>query len=329
MLTLLAVSVCAGGPIDALRPYHVASDDLAKLRAMVEKENAALAGVQDEEPKAEATAVPEAVATVATEIARRRLPLGKLALPIGLAAGATTFYVQQRRAGIQRLETSIDEEVAKLGELTKSQRVERPESTRAALEELRARTAVLEDDVLPKLAQLYEPGKAEQALAGGKPLSQRSSTELAELSSALGERVEMSGRLLAEYESLSQPAPPGFRQWGLAELSARLEDMVSKRDELREVVRLLAQLGGKRMEWGLPEKSVDELRAVAADLAVKVEEAKARKEKSELLGKVEAELWRRKEEAPVALGSLSTEELQATLRRLQMPGADDAARDDA
>ena len=113
------------------------------------------------------------------------------------------------------------------------------------------------------------------------------------------------------------------------ELSARLEDMVSKRDELREVVRLLAQLGGKRMEWGLPEKSVDELRAVAADLAVKVEEAKARKEKSELLGKVEAELWRRKEEAPAAVGSLSTEELQATLRRLQMPGADDAARDDA
>lgn len=328
-MLLLALSICAG-PLETLRPYHVADNDLQKLREQVERDKAALAGGGDPSTdKAEdAGGIPEPVAVVATEIARRGLPLGKLSLPIGLAAGATTLILQHRRAATKRLLADLDLEASKLSELTKSTRVERPACTRGALDDLRARTALLEGDLLPKLAQLYEQGKPEQALAGGKPLSQRSVAELEELSSALSERIDASGRLLAEYESLGQPPPPGFRAWPLAELSARLEDMTSKREELREVVRLLTQLGGKRIEWSLPTKSVDELRAYIAELAVKAEEAKERKEHKVLLGKVEAELWRRKEEAPVALGSLTITELQALLKRLRTPGAE-AARDEA
>ena len=46
-----------------------------------------------------------------------------------------------------------------------------------------------------------------------------------------------------------------------------------------------------------------------------------RKEKAELLGKIEAELWRRKEETPIATATLGVSELKALLEKLQQGGA--------
>ena len=103
--------------------------------------------------------------------------------------------------------------------------------------QLRARKSLLEEHVLPKLNQLADGDKHEQLHGGGKPLAARSSNELADLNSTLSARVEASGTLLAEYESLGQPAPPHFRMWPLEELRTRLNDMRTKREELREIVR--------------------------------------------------------------------------------------------
>ena len=84
-----------------------------------------------------------------------------------------------------------------------------------------------------------------------------------------------------------------------------------------QVVRLLAQLGKQRMQESVPKMTKEELRGYASELGVKLAEAEERKEKAELLGKIEAELWRRKQEAPVATGSLDIPELKALLKKLQ------------
>lgn len=242
--------------------------------------------------------------------------------------------MHRQKSELRRLSGEIDATISKLGELTKSKpRAPPPHGSvreqRAALEELQTRASLLEDDILPKLAQLAEPGKADEsatALAGSKPLSQQSSAELSELSVALRARVDVTGAVLAEYESLGQPAPPSFRGWPLPELKQRLDDLSSKRAELREIVRLLAQLKGQRMDWNLPAKSAEELRAHAARLTEKVSEANERKERAALLGKIEAEMWKRNEEVPVATGTLSIPELKALLLKLQQPrAAEDAA----
>ena len=55
-------------------------------------------------------------------------------------------------------------------------------------------------------------------------------------------------------------------------------------------------------------------------LEEQVIEAERRKEKEELLGKIEAELWRRKE-PPVALATLSTKKLRKLHKHLKSGGA--------
>ena len=192
--------------------------------------------------------------------------------------------------------------------------------------QFRARKSLLEEHILPQLNQLADADKQEQLHGGSKPLAARSSTELADLNATLSARVEASGTLLAEYESLGQPAPPHFRMWPIEELRTRLNDMRTKREELREIVRLLAQLGGQRMEWSMPERSLEELAKITKKLKKKVRERAERKEKAELLGKIEAELWRREEEVPIATSSLSIPELRALLAKLQGATEDDTAR---
>ena len=76
----------------------------------------------------------------------------------------------------------------------------------------------------------------------------------------------------------------------------------------------------------MPERSVEELGKITKKLKKKVRERAERKEKAELLGKVEAELWRREEEVPIATSSLSIAELRALLAKLQGATEDDAAR---
>ena len=80
------------------------------------------------------------------------------------------------------------------------------------------------------------------------------------------------------------------------------------------------------MEWSMPERSLEELAKITKKLKKKVRERAERKEKAELLGKVEAELWRREEEVPIATSSLSIAELRALLAKLQGATEDDAAR---
>ena len=100
--------------------------------------------------------------------------------------------------------------------------------------------------------------------------------------------------------------------------------MTSKAELLREIVRLDAGLGRVKMDWELPAWGEDKLRAHAAGLREKSAAQAARKDKEEMLGKVEAALWLRKQEPPVALGSLSTEELRELLSKLSAtPRAND------
>ena len=72
---------------------------------------------------------------------------------------------------------------------------------------------------------------------------------------------------------------------------------------------------------------VTQLQEYAASLEGKVAEAEKRKEKDILLGKVEAELWRRKEEPPVALATLSTSKLRKLLKHLKSGGEVASAMD--
>lgn len=323
-LVLAGVAYVAAGPLSTLRPYHVADDDMQKLREAVERDRAAAAAAEQQEPPPAAEVVPAAVPKVAGRslVSALAWPLRGARLPVCLGAAAAAYTVQRRRALLRRLADEIEGELCGL-QLSGSRRVEPPASAssrsmserRTALTELRARKALL-DDVLPMLAQLYE-GKQEQALGGGKPLAERSSAELVELNTTLSARVQASGLVLAEYESLGQPPPPGFRTWPLSTLKERHANMTSRRDELRDVVRLLSQLGRQRMDWSLPELSADELREHAAGLAAQVAEAAERKERATLLGKIEAEMWRRKEETPIATTTLSTDELRGLLARLQ------------
>lgn len=245
------------------------------------------------------------------------LPLlnGPAKLPvIAIAAGVGAHRIWSARVS-KALDADLDAECAALGELTLTKRIERPSgcTKRAALEELRARKALLSEHVLPQLRSLEQAVDAPSK----KPLGSRSSEELLSLNTTLSERVSMCAALLSQYELLGQPPPPGFRAWPLDKVSERLANMTSKGAELREIVALMGKLGGKRMDWSLPEMSRDALRAHAAQLEEQVAEARERREHAEMMGKCEAELWRRKEEAPVALGTLSTDELRALHKKLK------------
>lgn len=245
-------------------------------------------------------------------------------LPVRLGIGIAVIATQQRRARLHHLAYKIRCIVDVLRELTRSRHIKMPKGVsgslrerREAFSELQQRKLLLEEEVLPKLAQLYQKGKFEQAMVGGKLVSLCTAVELLELSSSLDARIEASGLLLAEYESIGQPPPPHFRTWPLTKLQQRLADLKSKHSKLHEISKLLAQLGRKRMEWSMPEWSAERLQEHAAWLTGQVEERNQRKQKAQLLGKIEAEYWLRREEVPMSLGALSIPELETFLANLR------------
>lgn len=70
------------------------------------------------------------------------------------------------------------------------------------------------------------------------------------------------------------------------------------------------------MDWELPAWEAERLETHAAGLKEKVETQAAHKEKQSLLGKVEAALWLRKEEPPIALHMMTIEQLRKLLAKL-------------
>ena len=346
------VAVALAGPMDYLRPYDKFAGDQQKLLEQIEKDKAAREGrppplvppgegdaAEEEEAEApQQQATPDAEpssATTSSALQRSKvaaavgglrigpinLGTGSAGLTLVAAAGFGAHRVWSARVE-KALEADLEGECAAIRELTLAKRVDRPSdgSKRAALAELRARRALLEESVLPKLRTLEQPVDGPSK----KPLGSRTSEELEQLDASLAERVSACALVLAEYERLGQSPPPNFRQWPLADLNTRLDNMKSKGAQLRTIATLHAKLGGKRMDWSTPDKSVTELAAQIETLETQVAESQERKTTQELLGKIEAELWRRKEEAPVALATLSIAQLEELLRKLKTGGGGDA-----
>lgn len=289
--------------------------DLEKLKAKVAADQAA---------KAAAAAEAAAPADAAPAPSARRSGLGaalaclaKRMPPSAVAAAAGAAWVVRSR---RLLEREVTSELGVLRELLSAPRLEAPAAPagrRELLAELRARRSLLSGHILPLLASLQE--EAPRALAANTAL------ELEALNATLTDRLSAATDLLAAYEALGQEAPPDFRAWPLNKLEERHVNLTTKWAELNEVLRLEARLGRTKMDWALPEWPADKLRSRARELTLKVSELSARREKDELLGKVEAELWRRgQKEVPVGLPLKTTEELRellATLRGASGPAA--------
>ena len=335
VLTCALVTVAPTNPLQYFKP-QVDDSDLEKLKAQVAAMKAAQEGLTkgallpQEEAEAEegddgllgsatATATAAATTVASRSLFRKLITLRPLPLAITVAGGVAFFGY--RHATIQRLASEVDAELSAIAELARSsKRAQGPvvsrgsiPSHRAALAELRRRKALLSDHVLPLLTQL------DQAVEGAskRPLVQRSASELEELNATLTRRVALCGRVLEQYEMLGQPPPPDFRSWPGERLEARLTNLTAKAPELKKINGLLSQLGRQRMDWAFAEWSVDALREHAAQLVEQVAEAAERKAKAKLQGQVEAELWRRNEEVPVALATLGCDELRALLTKLQ------------
>jgi hypothetical protein len=333
------------GPMQHLRPYGVSDGDNQKMQEIMEKDRRANAGLPPADEAAEEaelpafddeteqkgvpeTAGPPAAASGAGGLARLGIS-GRQRLPIaGAGLAAAGFTIRQLWA--TRVAKAVDAELEALSTLTSTKRIDVLSSAkdRAALLDLRARRELLENGILPRAAKLQsgESSTHSSVLEEArrfckKPLAQQSVAELADLNATLDARLDACGLLLAEYEALGQPPPPDFRGWGVPKIEERLHNMTVRREDLLEVVRLSAKLGTRRLDWAMPELTSEELRAHIASLGDQVSEAQARKEKAVLLGKVEAELWRRKEEAPVALATLSVPKLNDLLQRLRSGAA--------
>ena len=316
----------------------MAKDDLRKLQEQVERDKAAANGEPVPEPvddddndnaatQAEIAALGEETAAAPVPTSPRggiSLRFGSMRLPVVLGLGAAWAGHRIFSSG-QQLLAHISEECETLKGMTRSRSdIEAPSGPkREALEELRRRKELLSTNILPLLAQLEQPADAQSL---GKPLGARSSDELEELRGTLSARVEACGALLAQYDAIGQSPPSGFRAWPLARLEEHLAHFNAKGDELRAVAQLLSRLGSPRVDGDLPEWDAAALKAYATTLEEQVVELEARKEKEELLGKIEAELWRRKEEAPVALATLSTKKLRKLYKHLKT-GGDAAAVD--
>ena len=194
----------------------------------------------------------------------------------------------------------------------------------AAPSGLRARRSLLlrlqqRLEAVVKLKPKY--GALELALPAG--LWSKDEEELAAAERALEERTAACGVLLDLHERLGQSPPLGFRAWPLADLEARAAELREKMPQLRKVAALSAQIGQPRLDMSIAAWSAEKLEAHAASLAARVAAARARKEKEELLGKVEAALWRkdRSAEPPMGLSTMSTSELREVLAALEAPAA--------
>lgn len=174
--------------------------------------------------------------------------------------------------------------------------------------ELGRRREVLLDEVLLAYSRLEStPPRA---------LANATEAELIGVKESLVERAQVASEVLKGYTALGMETPPHFTQWELEDLQARAANVTQKAPLLREVLRLQKQLGQTRADWELPAYDEAALEAMVAKLEPELATRNEWKRKQVLLGKVEAAHWRRGEEVPIALGSLSCEELEEYYERL-------------
>ena len=227
-----------------------------------------------------------ALGMVAAALKRARVPL--------LAAGAITAG---RSLALQRINALLQDELTAIGTACGVSRVEPPTDLAGlrgrlqALADARERRSLLREHILPLRAQLDEGAAAHSLIT-------LSLDSLAKLNGTLTARVLACGALLAEYEALGQPAPPGFRAWPLEQLRSRLDNMESKGELLRKIIALNTRLGGARLDWAMPDWSKERLEAHATSLTEQAEETRARKDKAAILGKVRLRVKVRAREAP-------------------------------
>jgi len=310
---LLQVALVSGEALRGVLAPDIGQDsDLAKLRAQVQQRptvvvetDGSTSGSSGDDEDAQATA------TIPT--ARGVRPLA-LKLPPVAAAGA--FVV--RSWMLQRAKHRLELELLALAEQCGSRRVGAPDHSRtirgrlAAADEIRARRELLRT-VMKMYIQLDQTVSASQ-------LAARPSAELRQLNASLDARVQACGALLAEYDALGQPTPPGFRAWPFEDVVARRAQLISKGGLLREVLAVGAPVGSPRLDWDMPEWSEARLMAHIAQLREQAADTLARRQKAVLLGKVEAAFWRRREEVPIATASMGTEELERLLEHLEGRG---------
>ena len=302
--------------------------DLAKLQAQIDgfKGGDVLARV--ERPPERNSASDNVPAAIAPGPPRpRSFFIARAMPPVVLGAAAAAFAL--RSQVVQRAERRLEAELSALAKQSGSRRIAAPEHAptlrgiRQATDEVALRRELL-GAILPLLVQLDQPTPAAPQLAA------MDASELVRLNASLSARVEACGALLAEYEALGQPAPPGFRSWPVQEVHARRAHLVTKGPLLREIIALGAPLGSPRLDWSMPEWSEERLAQHAEALRAQAAETIERREHSIMLGKVEAAFWRRGEETPIATGSLSTEQLRTLLASLERaaPTAETAKKEE-
>lgn len=174
--------------------------------------------------------------------------------------------------------------------------------------ELRRKATLLANEMLP----LYQQLEAQVPPS----ITRKTEAELTAMRASLVERVDACADVLTEYQRLGQAPPPAFRSWPASQLRERHANMTTNAEILREIVKLDAQLGRTKMDWELPTWSVERLSEHAEMLTQKVTELALHKEKQELLGKVEAALWLRKQDPPMALHMMRADQLRDLLSKL-------------
>ncbi|KAL1514411.1 hypothetical protein AB1Y20_003512 [Prymnesium parvum] len=315
-------SAFAAGPISYLKPgmsdfKQGHAEILRQMEEMRQADAQAKAG-----PTPPPLAAPPRLA-LRRLVQHARLPLGVgaagYALLRGVKAAAARARAAEEKARGAEAARQLDEAagalhrlvggeaMGALQQLLAARRADEPAAAASLAAELRARAAEVEA-LLPLYRQL--------SLAPPATLAATDAAELGRLKRAMLERCEASSALLASYEALGQSPPPYFRTWSVASLREREANVTAKSEVLRGILRLDAQLGRTKMDWELPAWEEERLLAYSEELRGKVEAHKGHKEKQTLLGKVEAALWLRREEAPIALQTMTVEQLQKLLAKL-------------
>eukprot|EP00316_Scyphosphaera_apsteinii_P015685 CAMPEP_0119305962 /NCGR_PEP_ID=MMETSP1333-20130426/6827_1 /TAXON_ID=418940 /ORGANISM="Scyphosphaera apsteinii, Strain RCC1455" /LENGTH=400 /DNA_ID=CAMNT_0007309155 /DNA_START=36 /DNA_END=1238 /DNA_ORIENTATION=+ len=177
------------------------------------------------------------------------------------------------------------------------------------LEQLAMRLNLISCHIAPAYAQLGMKVPAS--------LSEKTAEQLRELDATLAARVQGFARVQYEYTKLGQTPPPYLASWNVSLLEERFTNMTTKAHALRRVLHLQKLLGQTRMDWELPAWETTSLIKLATTLEPQVKALQERRQYQELLGKVEAELWLRRLEAPIGLAALSTAQLRAFLLDLK------------
>ena len=259
-----------------------------------------------------ATATDEPTSSPSTRPPKQSLAarpaLVRLVLPLGSATVAAAVRASRRRARRAALRTSVAELCQKLS-LTPPP----PDSSDATMIEQLERLRFCEEHIWPACKQLEEHPPRSKVMA-------LSVAELEHLRDVLVRRVEACSRVLEAYVRLGQSAPPTFRSWPVETLDERTANITAKEGLLRRVGALQAQLGSRRLDWGLPAWDDAALEEHIAALESQLEDSRERKEREELLGKLEARYWMSKKDPPIGLPTMSTQDLKQLLKQLQSAG---------